>query len=203
MPMSIAAEASIIGLHEVCVAHALGVEVEACLIDVAKLLRSGPLGKDAIVAAGARTKAGLSDAGTAKRIDTLMATLLQEVESMSPTNRLVFEDQYFKTSGGSLFGIIRTEDQSAPLPADIAVVKHLAQTASALCGAPPPARGRPKIEDLQIEYIGFIARPLEAAGLKRSNAGAFKTVCEAVFLAGGIPFPKKALRQFVTRSRKQ
>jgi hypothetical protein len=181
-------------LHEVCTAHALNGNVEDDLFRVANLLHEWRLTSADERFTAARQAAAL------KRIETLTAALEKEIEVLSSVSRFLLEDEYFQNHDRSLFGVIRAADTS-PLHADVGAVRRIRESVTVLLQELPEPTGRPAVAGMQAEFISFIARYLQPAGVKPSNSGAFRSLCAAVFQAAGLTLPASALKQFVKTSR--
>jgi hypothetical protein len=97
-------------------------------------------------------------------------------------------------------------DMGALLAVEGSVLPNIAKSAERVAAerrlrASVNERGRPPIVDQQSHFIGRIAECVRSAGIIPSNGGRFRKLCEAVFEAGSVTFPERALRNFMRNMR--
>jgi hypothetical protein len=146
------------------------------------------------------------------KVSVLAMQLAVFIDSLPGDVKFELNSQYFSGSLGRADREARikyatqTDLDPALLAVEGSVLPNIAKAADRVAAtpgfsAPPNEQGRPPIVDQQAHFIGRIAQCVMPAGITPSNGGRFRALCEAVFEAGSVTFPERALRHFVSDIR--
>ena len=137
------------------------------------------------------------------RIADMTDELRKEVERLPLLDRMALDDVYFAQFKP---GIIEAIDAGAePTQFDLGgfALPRLQHAADLVrrrivnvgkAGAPP-------MTERQADFIRCIAQCVKPANIVPTNNGIFRDLCEAVFLAGGMSLPDRAIRYFMQKVR--
>lgn len=168
-------------LRRLCAEMSIGGEVEAALIRQAGFISTWKSQiKPADITPSQRVK-------KLQRIHSLAMDMQREVEALSLSDRWDLDASLsILDLGGDL------------LPSIQRSVEELGQRAQT-----ENRRGAPNVTHRQADFIRCIAQALKSTDIAPANSGRFADLCEAVFLAGGLTFPERALRYFMKDIRPQ
>lgn len=135
------------------------------------------------------------------RVGSMAKKLAEEIEGLPFFDRSALDDVYF----GVPAMLEAVEAGADPDQFDLGgfVLPRLQQAAAHVQKniAGTGKAGAPAMTERQADFIRCIAQSVKPAGITPSTSGKFRDLCEAVFLAGGMTLPERALRRFMKTIR--
>lgn len=118
-------------------------------------------------------------------------------------DRLALDGAYFEPDGSAILDAVEAGAEPGQFDLGGSTLPRVQQAAvrvqKGIVGA--GKAGAPSMTARQADFIRWIAQSVKPAGVVPSNSGHFRDLCEAVFLAGGMTLPDRALRYFMKEIR--
>lgn len=184
-------------LRRLCVEYKVPNEVEEVLLRQAEFIAEW---RSSI---RPESKTPSQRAGSLKRIADLAEKLKEQIESLPFSDRLALDNAYFEpdrpvildaVEGGAdprqfdLGGFVLPELQRAAISVE-RQIRGVGKT------------GAQSLTERQADFIRCIAQSVKPAGLVPAHTGQFLDLCMAIFDAGGVTFPERAMRHFMKEIR--
>jgi hypothetical protein len=144
-------------------------------------------------------------ANALKRIETMAEKLKKEIEGLTFADRWVLDDVYFDLEGPRFFDALESGADLTQLDLGGFVLPELQRAAATVRSRIPGVgkAGAQPLTERQADFIRCIAQSVKPAGLVPASTGKFYELCAAVFDAGGMTMPDRALRYFMKTIRPQ
>ncbi|WP_439113732.1 hypothetical protein [Hydrogenophaga sp.] len=137
------------------------------------------------------------------RIEAMAKKLAEEIEGLPFGDRLALDGAYFEPDRPAILDAVEAGAEPEQFDLGGFVLPRLQQAAAhvqkGIIGV--GKAGAPPMTERQADFIRCIAQSLKPAGVAPSNSGRFRDLCDAVFLAGGMTLPDRALRLFMKEIR--